>query len=101
MQRLQLIQNSLARAVTRTPRHHHLTPVLKSLHWLKIPERILFKVLSLTYSLPSPRTSANSSPSSQPALLDHHHPVSFSSPGRFSSHVLQPSHIHHCTTSLE
>src|SRR6218665_100045 len=24
--RLQLIQNSLARAVTRTPRHHHITP---------------------------------------------------------------------------
>src|SRR6218665_1853375 len=29
--RLQLIQNSLARAVTRTPRHHHITPVLKLL----------------------------------------------------------------------
>src|SRR6218665_2280016 len=49
IQRLQLIQNSLARAVTRTPRHH-ITPVLKSLHWLKIPERIHFKVLSLTYN---------------------------------------------------
>src|SRR6218665_3269214 len=49
-QHLQLIQNSLARAVTRTPRHHHITPVLKSLHWLKIPERIHFKVLSLTYN---------------------------------------------------
>ena len=35
IQHLQLIQNSLARAVTRTPRHHHITPVLKSLHWLK------------------------------------------------------------------
>src|SRR6218665_3047447 len=46
--RLQLIQNSLTRAVTRTPRHHHITPVVKSLHWLKIPERIHFKVLSLT-----------------------------------------------------
>src|SRR6218665_4090333 len=38
IQRMQLIQNSLA--VTRTSRHHHITPVLKSLHWLKIPERI-------------------------------------------------------------
>src|SRR6218665_3722926 len=57
---LQLIQNSLARAVTRTPRHHHITPVLKSLHWLKIPERIHFKVLSLTY---------NSLQSSQPTYL--------------------------------
>src|SRR6218665_640465 len=25
----------------------------------------------------------------------------FSPPGHFPSHVLQPSHIHHCTTSLE
>src|SRR6218665_1832736 len=34
--RLQFIQNSLARAVTITPRHYHITPVLKSLpsqHW--------------------------------------------------------------------
>jgi|SRR6218665_1742449 len=44
IQHLQLIQNSLARGVTRTSRHHHIT------HWLKIPERILFKVLSLTYN---------------------------------------------------
>src|SRR6218665_1752197 len=58
--RLQLIQNSLARAVTRTPRHHHITPVLKSLHWLKIPERSHFKVCSLTY---------NSLQSSQPTYL--------------------------------
>src|SRR6218665_2377966 len=58
--RLQLIQNSLARTVTRTPRHHHITPVLKSLHWLKIPERIPFKVWSLTY---------NSLQSSQPTYL--------------------------------
>src|SRR6218665_3827521 len=58
--RLQLIQNSLARAVTRTPRHHHITPVPKSLHWLKIPKRIHFKVLSLTY---------NSLQSSQPTYL--------------------------------
>src|SRR6218665_101097 len=36
--------------VTRTPRHHHITPVLKSFHWLKIPGRIHFKVLSLTYN---------------------------------------------------
>jgi len=50
IQRLQLIQNSLARAVTRMPRHHHITPVLKSLHWLKIPDRIHFKVVSLTYN---------------------------------------------------
>jgi hypothetical protein len=50
LNRLQAIQNALARAVTKTPKHHHITPVLKSLHWLKIPERIEYKVLSLTYN---------------------------------------------------
>lgn len=48
--RLQAIQNALARAVTRTPKAHHITPVLKSLHWLRVPERIHFKVLCLTYN---------------------------------------------------
>src|SRR6218665_643368 len=60
IQHMQLIQNSFARAVTRTPRHHHITPVLKSLHWLKIPKRIHIKVLSLTH---------NSLQSSQPTYL--------------------------------
>src|SRR6218665_2837869 len=47
---LQTIQNALARAVTKTPKHHHITPVLKSLHWLKIPQRIHYKIASLTYN---------------------------------------------------
>src|SRR6218665_869519 len=67
------------------PRHHHITPVLKSLHWLKIPERIHFKVLSLTYNSlqssqptylrelftiqPSPSTPSSSSPPPHPPSL--------------------------------
>src|SRR6218665_584244 len=50
IQRLQLIQNSLPRVVTRTTWHHHIIPILKSLYWLKIPESIHFKVLSLNYN---------------------------------------------------
>ena len=46
---LQLLQNSLDRAVTRTPKTEHITTVLKSLHWLKIEERIHYKIISLTY----------------------------------------------------
>jgi hypothetical protein len=34
--RLQFVLNSAARAVTKTSRFHHITPVLKSVHWLKI-----------------------------------------------------------------
>jgi len=33
LDRLQLILNSAARAVYRTPRFNHISPVLKSLHW--------------------------------------------------------------------
>jgi len=49
LNRLQLILNASARAVTITPKFHHITPHLKSLHWLKITERIHYKILSLTY----------------------------------------------------
>ena len=48
--KLQLIQNSLARAVTNTPKFSHITPILKSLHWLKIQQRIEYKITSLTYT---------------------------------------------------
>jgi len=47
--RLQLILNSAARAVTKTPKFHHITPILKSLHWLTINQRINYKVISLTH----------------------------------------------------
>ena len=47
--RLQQIQNSLARAVVKAPKSSHITPILRSLHSLKINERIEYKLLSLTY----------------------------------------------------
>ena len=49
--RLQHIQNSLARAVVKAPKSSHITPILPSLHWLKITERIEYKLLSLTYKV--------------------------------------------------
>ena len=51
LNRLQHIQNSLARAVVRAPKFSHTTPILKFLHWLKINERIEYKILSLTFKL--------------------------------------------------
>jgi len=35
--------------VTKTPKFHHITPILKSHHWLKLNERIKYKVLSLSH----------------------------------------------------
>jgi len=49
LNRLQLVLNSSARAVSKTPKFAHITPVLKSLHWLKIEQRIQYKVASITY----------------------------------------------------
>ena len=47
--RLQKMQNSVARIVTRTSRSSYITPLLKSLHWLSVQYRINFKLCCITY----------------------------------------------------
>ena len=51
LNRLQQIQNCLARTVVKAPKSSHITRILRSLHWLKINERIESKLLSLTYKV--------------------------------------------------
>ena len=51
LHRLQLIQNALARAVSQTPLQYPISPVLHSLHWLKIEQRIQYKVICITHNL--------------------------------------------------
>ena len=46
--RLQHIQNALAQTVVQAPKFQHITPILKSLHWLKLSEWIEYKIISLT-----------------------------------------------------
>ena len=48
---LQRLENSAARLISFTSRFHHITPVLKSLHWLPVEYRILFKVAILTFKI--------------------------------------------------
>ena len=45
------ISKSTIRNITivRFPKFQHITPILKSFHWLKINQRIQYKILSLTY----------------------------------------------------
>src|SRR6188768_1495513 len=51
LQRLQRIQNSLARVVIPSTKFHdHITPVLKKLHWLPIQQRIKFKIGVITFN---------------------------------------------------
>ena len=47
--RLQLLQNLAAHLVTLTRRQEHITPILRSLHWLPVHYRIVLKILLLTY----------------------------------------------------
>ena len=49
IRQLQLIQNAAARVLTNTRKMDHITPVLKSLHWLPVGKRIDFKILLLVY----------------------------------------------------
>ena len=47
--KLQRVQNAAARLITNTPRYDHITPVLRSLHWLPVKERMTFKILTLSF----------------------------------------------------
>jgi len=51
LSRLQQIQNFLACTVMKAPNSGHMTPILCSLHWLRITERNEYNFLSLTYKV--------------------------------------------------
>ena len=55
--RLQRIQNQAARILTRTHRRDHITEVLIDLHWFKIKERIVYKILIITFKAFIDRTA--------------------------------------------
>ncbi len=46
--RLQRIQNSLARVISGTAKYDHITPVLKDLHWLPIKQRSSLRLAYLS-----------------------------------------------------
>ena len=66
MQKLQRLQNSIARAITKTPKHNHITPVLKKLHWLPVEQRIKFKTSLLVY-----KTLQSGQPQYLKSMLNH------------------------------
>ena len=47
--KLQLVQNSATRIISRTPSTKHITPILKQLHWLPVQHSIHFKILLLSF----------------------------------------------------
>ena len=46
---IQKVLKTAARIITNTPRREHITPVMKSLHWLDIKSRVQYKILLTTY----------------------------------------------------
>ena len=57
IKRLSRLQNIAARIITRTKPTEHITPVLRDLHWLRVKDRIIFKILIYVY-----RSTINMSP---------------------------------------
>ena len=49
--KIQRVQNSAARLVTKARRADHITPILRKLHWLPVHKRFIFKILLFTYKI--------------------------------------------------
>lgn len=70
LDRLQRIQNTAARIITRTRRTQHITSVLRDLHWLPISYRIQYKMMTLVW-----RALHDTAPQYMKDLLTVHVPV--------------------------
>ena len=74
--KLQRVQNCLARVVTRSPRFSRSVPLLKSLHWLPVHYRIIFKICTIAYqALSSTQPAYNSSKKFPTATLNQCNPL--------------------------
>ena len=69
LDKLQSVQNAAARLVNRMKKSDHITAALQDLHWLRIRERIDFKVLLTVYKIVN-----NFAPSYLCALVDRYIP---------------------------
>ena len=49
LDRLQSVMNAAARLVCSAWKYEHITPLLRDLHWLRVPERIEFKLYVLVF----------------------------------------------------
>ena len=49
LHKLQRVQNAAARLIFEESKYCYVTPLLKSLHWLPVKYRIIFKVLLITF----------------------------------------------------
>lgn len=78
LHKLQLVQNSAADIITKSPSFHYITPIFQQLHWLLITFHITFKVLLYTLK-----------------VIHHHAPPYLSN----LAHIATPSQILLISTS--
>ena len=57
-QKIQSIINTTARLISGAGKFDHITPVLKALHWLKIEERIQYKMILQVHKCPNMESSS-------------------------------------------
>ena len=86
LHRYQNVLNAAARLISGSMTSEHITPVLKSLHWLKIPYRISYKISSIIYKVIS-----YDAPKYLSSTGQNNNNIQTSSPSLFmSSHVPGP-----------
>jgi len=51
VRRLQSVQNAAARLICRLRHFDHVTDALVSLHWLRVPERVVYKIAVLAFKV--------------------------------------------------
>ena len=84
LNRLQLVQNALARVVVPSVRrNHHITPTLRQLHWLPIQKRITFKIAFITF-----KTLHHKQPAYLAELLTPRHDTSHNTRSSYSPNFL-------------
>ena len=69
LDRLQVVQNSLARVVCQAPRSASATELRRQLHWLPVRQRIAYKLATITY-----RTRSTGTPLYLAHLIKDYHP---------------------------
>ena len=82
LDRLQSVLNAAARLIYRRRKFDHMSPLLKELHWLRVPERITFRLAVLAY-----RCQHNTAPCYLTAQLQRASNVGYQHRLRLSSSI--------------
>ena len=69
--RLQRVQNTAARLISKTKKRDHITPVLRELHWLPVMYRPRYKILTYVYKALNDDTA----PAYLRSLVQKHQPA--------------------------